>query len=123
MGTVSVAAFRSRHGAGACDCRCRGDEADSEDCCSHAADGREEEVCEEEAGEEEGCEVAEKGQEEEEREEASLPGRQAQEGPAQEQGCGRGGEEEGGEDEGFGEGHLQGPHAQLLWRPSRARAR
>merc|ERR1712225_212530 len=115
MGTVSVAAFRSRHGAGACDCRCRGDEADSEDCCSHAADGREEEVCEEEAGEEEGCEEAEKGQEEEGREEAeeeeeeekgeekeeeeeeeeeegeegSLPGRQAQEGPAQEQGCGR----------------------------------
>merc|ERR1711937_1038810 len=97
--TVSVAAFRSRHGAGACDCRCRGDEADSEDCCSHAADGREEEVCEEEAGEEEGCEEAEEGQEEgreedekeeeeeeEEGEEGALRRRQAQEGPAQEQG-------------------------------------
>merc|ERR1712196_197772 len=57
--TVSVPAFERRHGAGACDCRCRGDEADSEDCCSHAADGREEE-----AGEEEGCEEAEEGQEE-----------------------------------------------------------
>merc|ERR1711937_854855 len=111
--TVSVAAFRSRHGAGACDCRCRGDEADSEDCCSHAADGREEEVCEEEAGEEEGCEEAEEGQEEgreeaekeeeeegeeeekeeeeeEEGEEGALRRRQAQEGPAQEQGCDRG---------------------------------
>merc|ERR1712146_543984 len=108
MGRTSVAAFQRRHGAGACDCRCRGDEADSEDCCSHAADGREEKVGEEEAGEEEGCEEGKEAQEEgqeaeeeeeeeeeedqeeeeekeeEEEEEGSLRGRQAQEGPAQE---------------------------------------
>merc|ERR1712093_558806 len=42
----------------------------------------------------------------------SLPGRQAQEGPAQEQGCGRGWQEEGGEAEGCGQGPLQGSHVQ-----------
>merc|ERR1712196_377514 len=102
--TVSVPAFERRHGAGACDCRCRGDEADSEDCCSHAADGGEEEAGEEggqEAGQEEGEEgqeaqeeeeEEEEGEKEEEEEDGSLRGRQAQEGPAQEQGYDRGGE-------------------------------
>merc|ERR1711966_241541 len=106
-------------------------EADSEDCCSHAADGREEEVCEEEGfeeaeeGQEEGREEAEKeeeeeegkkGQEEEEEEEEGEEGalrrRQAREGPAQEQGCDRGREEERLEAKGGWEGHLQGPHVQ-----------
>merc|ERR1711959_157274 len=102
MGTLtqrdSAACSQRRHGAGACDRRCRGDQADHEDHPrSHAADEREEE--------EEGREEAEEGQEgeegqeaeeekeEEEEEEGSLPGRQAQEGPAQEQGFGRGWQE------------------------------
>merc|ERR1739848_381463 len=94
---------------------------------SHAADEREE-------GEEEGREEAEEGQEgeegqeaeeekeeegqeaeeeeKEEEEEDSLPGRQAQEGPAQEQGFGRGWQEECGEAEGCGQGPLQGSHVQ-----------
>merc|ERR1711966_647539 len=100
---TSVAAFQRRHGAGACDCRCRGDEGDSEDCCSHAADLGEEEGFEEEAGqkgeeggeedqEEEGrkeAEEEEKEEEEGEEEEGALRRRQAREGPAQEQGCDR----------------------------------
>merc|ERR1711966_581202 len=100
---TSVAAFQRRHGAGACDCRCRGDEGDSEDCCSHAADLGEEEGFEEEGGEEgqeeEGRKEAEeeekeeeegeeeKEEEEGEEEEGALRRRQAREGPAQEQGC------------------------------------
>merc|ERR1711959_657540 len=90
----SAACSQRRYGAGACDRRCRGDQADHEDHPrSHAADEREE-------GEEEGREEpeegqeGEEGQEEEKEEEGSLPGRQAQEGPAQEQGFGRGWQEE-----------------------------
>merc|ERR1711883_17056 len=107
---------------GACDRRCRGDQADHEDHPrSHAADereegeeegreeaeeGQEEEEAEEEK-EEEGQEAEEEEKEEEKEEEGSLPGRQAQEGPAQEQGFGRGWQEEG-----CGQGPLQGSHVQ-----------
>merc|ERR1712132_9909 len=60
----SAACSQRRHGAGACDRRCRGDQADHEDHPrSHAADEREE-------GEEEGREEAEEGQEGEEGQEA-----------------------------------------------------
>merc|ERR1711881_611336 len=65
----------------------------------------------EEEKEEEGQE-AEEEEKEEEKEEGSLPGRQAQEGPAQEQGFGRGWQEECGEAEGCGQGPLQGSHVQ-----------
>merc|ERR1711977_124771 len=62
----SYAKGQRRHGAGACDRRCRGDQADHEDHPrSHAADEREE-------GEEEGREEAE---EEEEKEEEGSPGK------------------------------------------------
>merc|ERR1739848_877763 len=96
---------------------------------SHAADEREEgeeegrEEAEEgqegeegqeaeEEKEEEGQEAEEEEKEEEKEEEGSLPWRQAQEGPAQEQGFGRGWQEECGEAEGCGQGPLQGSHVQ-----------
>merc|ERR1712205_50160 len=64
-------------------------------------------------GEEEGQEEKEEEEAQEgEEEEGSLRGRQAREGPAQEQGLGGRGEEERGEGEGCGQGPLQGPHAQ-----------
>merc|ERR1711966_522486 len=74
-------------------------------------EGREEAEKEEEE-EEEGEEEEKEEEEEEEGEEGALRRRQAQEGPAQEQGCDRGREEERSEAEGEGRGHLQGPHAQ-----------
>merc|ERR1739847_164423 len=73
-------------------------------------EGREE--AEEDEKEEEGQEAEEEEKEEEKEEEGSLPGRQAQEGPAREQGFGRGWQEECGEAEGCGQGPLQGSHVQ-----------
>merc|ERR1712182_63859 len=70
--------------------------------------GEEEEEEEEKEGEEE-----EEEEEKEEEEGRALPGRQAPEGPAQEQGGGGGGQEEGCCDEEGRQGHLQAGHAVL----------
>merc|ERR1712118_417209 len=73
----------------------------------------EEEEGEEEEEEEKEGEEEEEEEEKEEEEGRALPGRQAPEGPAQEQGGGGGGQEEGCCDEEGRQGHLQAGHALL----------
>merc|ERR1712182_49032 len=109
-----------------------GEEDDRQVGGSHPAHGGEEEEGQEGQGPEKGQEAEEgeeaekeeeeeekEGEEEEEEEEKeeeegrALPGRQAPEGPAQEQGGGGGGQEEGCCDEEGRQGHLQAGHALL----------